>query len=175
MCIKTQAGGFTLIEVMVAAGISSLLLLVLASFSLYAGRSCASLSNYAELETQSRLALDRMSQQVRQAHGVTACTATNLVLRDADGSALEFVYDPTAETLTRIKNGVSSVLLEGCVLLRFDLFQRNPIKGTYDAYPAASPATCKLVQVTWVCTRSLLGAKLNSESVQSAKIVIRKE
>ena len=175
MSIKIRSGGFTLIEVMVAAGVSSLLLLVLASFSLYASRNCASLSNYAELETQSRLALDRMTQQVRQARGLSSCSSTNIVLKDADGSALEFAYDPAAETLTQIKNGVSTILLEGCVLLHFDLFQRNPIKGTYDAYPTASPATCKLIQVTWICSRSLLGAKLNSESVQSAKIVIRKQ
>jgi hypothetical protein len=33
----------------------------------------------------------------------------------------------------------------------------------------------KLVQVTWVCSRSILGKKVNTESVQSAKVVIRKQ
>jgi hypothetical protein len=160
---------------MIAAGVSSLLMLVLASFSLYSARNCASLTNYSELETQSRLALDKMTQQIRQSRGLTSSTSTNIVLTDADGAPLEFAYDGGARTLSRRKNGRSEVLLQGCTFLRFSLFQRNPVQGTYDAYPTATPATCKLIQVTWVCARSLLGADANTESVQSAKIVIRKK
>ena len=57
----------------------------------------------------------------------------------------------------------------------FSLYQRNPINGTYDQYPTANPDTCKLVQLSWICSRNILGKKANTESVQSAKVVIRKQ
>ena len=66
-------------------------------------------------------------------------------------------------------------LLIECDYLHFGIFQRNPVGGTYDQYPAATPATCKLVQLRWLCSRDLIHSKFNTESVQSAKIVIRKQ
>ena len=62
-----------------------------------------------------------------------------------------------------------------CDYLRFAIFQRNPIGGTYDQYATASATNCKLVQLNWICSRTILGAKVNTESVQSAKIVIRRQ
>ena len=35
--------------------------------------------------------------------------------------------------------------------------------------------SCKLVQLHWICSRKIFGAKVNTESVQSAKVVIRKQ
>ena len=66
------------------------------------------------------------------------------------------------------------IMLEGCDYLKFDVYQRNPIGGSYDMYPASSASTAKLIQVTWGCSRSVLGTKMNTEIVQSSKIVIRK-
>ncbi len=160
---------------MIAAGLSSLLMLVLASFTFYSARSCAALANYADLETQSRMAVDRITQQVRQTRGLDAGSATNLVFKDADGTPLEFYYNPSTKDLVRIKDGTTTVLLRNCDYMKFDLFQRNPVRGSYDAYPMAVPGTCKLVQLTWICSRTILGARANSETVQSAKIVIRKK
>jgi prepilin-type N-terminal cleavage/methylation domain-containing protein len=174
MSIKKRAAGFTLVEMMVATGITSILMLVLAAFTSYSTRSCASLANYSELELQSRMALDRMSQQVRQTRGMISFSSTHLVFKDADGSSLEFIYDPSAKTLTRVKGDTSTVLLEGCDYMKFDIYQRNPVKGSYDIYPTGTAGTCKLIQVSWICSRTLLGARMNTESVQSAKIVIRK-
>lgn len=174
MYIKLRSGGFTLVETMVATGISSILLVVLASFSFYSARTCAAMGNYSDLETQSRQALDRITQQIRQAQCLTAFSSTKLTFRDADGGVLAFEFNPDARTLAREKDGASQILLEGCDYAKFEIFQRNPIAGTYDAYPTAAPDTCKLIQVSWVCSRSLLGVRANTESVQSAKIVIRK-
>ena len=43
--------------------------------------------------------------------------------------------------------------------------------GFYSA--SNNPAICKLVSVSWRCSRTILGQKVNTESVQTAKIVIR--
>jgi prepilin-type N-terminal cleavage/methylation domain-containing protein len=173
--INRRSAGFTLTEVMIASGITSLLLLVLAAFSSYSSLSFASLSNYSELEYQSRMTLDRMSQQIRQTRGLISFTEHNLVFKDADGTQLEFVYDPEQKRLSRVKDGQGTTLLEGCDYMRFDVFQRNPVEGTYDVYPTGSAKTCKLIQVSWISSRHLIGSRLNTETVQSAKIVIRKK
>jgi len=96
-------------------------------------------------------------------------------LEDSDGVALSYAYDATARTLTRAKSGVSRILLKQCDRLNFSIGQRNAVGGSYDVYPAATPATCKVVNVSWICSRTIFGIKNNTESVQTARIVIRKQ
>lgn len=141
----------------------------------YSGRSFAGLANYVDLEAQSRNALDRMAQEIRQTQELLSFETNKLVFLDHDGKQLSYIYNADSKTLSRVKEQSATVLLLECDYLMFDIFQRNPIGGTYDQYSTASPATCKLVQLTWICSRKILGKTLNTESVQSAKIVIRKQ
>jgi type II secretory pathway component PulJ len=167
----------TLIELMVGTAVSSLLAVGVASLIFYTGRSFAAMGNYVILDNQSRLALDKMSREIRQANKVTEATSTSLTFEDSDGQPLKFQYDASAKTLTRIKNGVADdePLLKDCTFLEFSIFQRNPPNGSYDEYYVATPATCKLVQLRWVCRKDTLGTVYQTESVQSAKVVIRKQ
>ena len=167
----------TLAELMVATSIGSIVALGLASLSFFTARSFAAMANYVDLDHRSRIALDTMSREIRQTTRLTDSTATSLTFQDYDGGNLQYVYDKDAKTLARIKNGVpgSKPLLEECDTLAFSVYQRNPIGGTYDQYAAATASTCKLVQLRWVCSRKILGVAKNTESVQSAKIVIRKQ
>lgn len=116
-----------------------------------------------------------MTSEIRQTQKLLIGTATRLVFLDGDGTLLTYTYNAKARTLTRIKNGVTDKepLLKQCDSLKFSLFQRNPKKGTYDQFPAATANTCKLVQVQWTCSRDLIYLKWNTESILSAKIVIR--
>jgi hypothetical protein len=95
------------------------------------------------------------------------------VFLDADNSLLAYTF--TNDVLMRIKNGSSSVLLTNVDYLSFQICQRNNVAGTWDQYVAGDVSTCKLISVSWVCSRTILGSKINTESVQTAKIVIRKE
>lgn len=172
-----RRAGATLVELMVSVAISSILLLALASLTFYTGRSFAALANYVDLDAHSRGALDTMSREIRQTKRLIAGTATTLTFEDFDGKTLIYAYDATHRLLTRTKDGVpdSKPLLTECNFLNFSMFQRNPVNGSYNQYPTANPATCKLVQLRWVCSRDLITARWNTESVQSAKIVIRKQ
>ncbi len=169
-----RRAGFTLIEVLVTTAIASALIVAVASISMFSGRSLAALANYSELEQQSRIVLDRMTMEIRQAIRLTAFGSNAITLTDWDHQSLKYVYDPSARALTRLKNNQVAVLLQGCDSLTFVMYQRNTTNGTYSQYPASSPATCKLLEINWVCTRSMLGPKANTESVQSAKVCIRK-
>jgi len=158
-----------------AVGIASIVLAAVAQLIIFSGRSFSSMLNYVDLDHRSNSTLEQMSKDIRQANNVASGTAVNLVLNDFDGTPLEYAYDTGAKTFTRTKGGVSKTMLRDCEFLQFSLYQRNPCPGGYDYYPAATATNAKMVQVSWVCVRKVLGTLRNSESVQSAKFVIRKE
>jgi hypothetical protein len=169
-------GGFTLVELLVTSVTAGLVLLALASLTFYTGRSFSSLANYVDLDNYSRKALDTMTREIRQTNKLLSATTNKLTFQDYDGGELAYTFDSNAKTLVRSKNGVSDAdpLLKECTFLQFSIFQRNPVAGTYNQYPTATAATCKLVQLKWICSRSVIRT-VNTESVQSAKIVIRKQ
>ena len=159
---------------MVAAGLFSLLSLALWTLRSFAGRSFAASTNYVDMETKGRTALDYFSRDVRRSLAVASYTTNRLVFMDYDGSTnLTYTYDPSARTFVRAKGGDSKIILTECDSLDFALFQRAPVGGTYDQFPAADQATAKLIQVNWKCSRTILGGKWNTESVQTAKVMLR--
>lgn len=167
----------SLIELMVSLGVGSVIMAALAALTFYTGRSFSSMANYVDLDNYSRTALDTMSREIRQTRRLISGTETKLTFEDWDGKQLIYEYNPTTRRLTRERDGVrdGQPLLSECDFLKFSMFQRNPVAGTYDQYPTADASTCKLVQLRWVCSRDLIYSKWNTESVQSAKIVIRKQ
>jgi Tfp pilus assembly protein PilW len=177
-----QVYGMTLIEILVALAIGMVVLAVVGSLSLWSGRSFAAMANYADLDNASRNALDRLTSEVRQVQGLISYTTNaaqkELALLDSDGQPLYYRYNSTAKTLVKVKNGNTQTLLRDCTTLNFNLFQRNTVSNTFNQYQVASGTnaalTCKVVQINWICSRRLLPTVLiNSESVQTAKIVIR--
>ena len=171
-----RASGATLVEYVVATAITLTVTIAIMSFSIYTSRSLAGMMNYVELENQSRLALDTMTKEIRQTTALTAFTTNSISFQDYDTNTLTYAYSPSDGTLTRTKSGTSKVLLSGCDLLNFSIYQRNTTNGTYDQYPTSLQASnAKVIQMNWVCTRTVTGYKLNSDTVQTAKIVIRNQ
>jgi hypothetical protein len=186
MCFKRAHNsnrGIALAEMTVAIAVSAIILTALLSFTVYAAKTFAAMSNYVDLEQKSQFALDTMTSEIRQANCLTNFTTrtmangskvTNSVtFSDWDGG--ELTYNYTGNVLLRQKNGINTMLLTNVDYLCFQLFQRNPKPGEWSQYDAADIATCKLISVSWICSRKILGETMNSESVQTAKIIIRKE
>ena len=172
---KRTRAGWTMIELMVALGLSSLLLVVLMLLASYSSRSFLAIGNYVALDQASRKALDDITLKVRAADGVLQCSSNRLEL-SYRGDRLIYEYNPNTKLLSRVWNGGTTVLLTSCDSFRIAPFQRNPIGGAYDQYPATmNTDAAKIIQVSWVCSRKALNGLVNSESVQSAKIVIRKQ
>jgi hypothetical protein len=170
-----------MVEMLVAMGIGSILFLAVGTLAFYSARSFAALANYVDLDSKSRKALDVMTKDIREVDALTSYATDQLIFSGTATNGalytLSYAYNPTAQTLTRTKAGQTNLLLTGCTYLNFAIFQRNPSNGVYGNFPVddpSQPAACKLVQLTWVCSRSILGRTANTESVQSAKIVIRK-
>jgi len=169
---RRHSVAFTLVEMMIAMGLGVMVLGMVATLTMFTVRSFVAMGNYNDLERASTRALDTMSREIRQVDQVTSFTANQIVMRTMDGSTLSYVYDPNAQTLTQIKGGTRNVLLEQCDYLKFNLSQRNP-STNFTFYPATTISQAKLLDVSWRCTRTILGERLNTESVQTAKIVIR--
>ena len=104
------------------------------------------------------------------------CFFKLLVLIDADGVSPITYYIVLRSACLRAPEVESDANdLTECDWLTFDIRQRNSIGGTYDLYPVATPGTTKVVNVSWSCSRTIFGRKENTESVQTARIVIRKQ
>ena len=185
-CVKKfRAGGFTLVEYVVATSIGLLVLAVALLLWGYANRTCASLMAYVELSAASKNALDRVSQQVRNAKHVQSCSRNKLVLlmpaTGSDVSTLTYAYDAATKTLKQTivhanMQQETATLLTGCTDFEFSVFQRTPMSNSFQLYTNGwSTNTAKVVQMRWKCARKLTGDKNNVETQIAAKVVIRNQ
>ena|ERR1041385_4574606 len=173
---KRNSAAFTLVEVMVASGVGSIVLAGMMAMFWFSNRSFASLTNYLDLDQKTQATLDKMSREIRQVSMLTDYSATNLTFLNYDGSTLQYTYNPNAQTLTRVNGATSTTtLLTGCDSLQFSIYQRTPASNSFLPYPTTVVANTKVVELKWNCYRKILGSKLNTESMQSAKIVIRQK
>jgi prepilin-type N-terminal cleavage/methylation domain-containing protein len=174
--------GFTLVEVLVAAGLGSLVMAVVAALSIYSARTFSAMSNYVDLDMHSRNALDVIAREVRLSTAVVDCntnssSANYVTLTNSDAATLvKITWKPDAATLTLAKTGQpTQTLLVGCDRWKVWLYNRAPaLSSTNISFNAATNlASCKLINMSWKCSRTIMGSKLNTESVQTAQIVLR--
>ena len=173
----------TLVEMLFSIAIGLLVLGGLVETLVYGTRSLASVGNYLDLEVASRATLDQMAVDIRHVTSVKTCNPDHF-LADAEltpgtTSTIEYEYFDSLQKLVRreVTNGklTAKSVLTGCPFFKFEYFQGQPVPGTPDLYEDANnnPASCKVVRVNWTASRNILGKAFNTESIQSAQIVIR--
>jgi type II secretory pathway pseudopilin PulG len=179
---RQSSSGMTLVELMISAGIGGIVVSAVASLMFFSARSFAAMGNYVDLDQKSRNALDRMEREVRQANSVNALVtnssgyATTFALNYGTGTSnLVFTYNTTLRTVTRTLDTETYTLLTECDLFVVGLFGRNTVSNSFDQFPTTNAASAKLIRFNWTCSRTIYGNPVNTESVQSAKIVIRKQ
>jgi type II secretory pathway pseudopilin PulG len=176
---RRRREAYTFVEMMVAVAVFSVTGLALVSVYLFAMKSFAAMGNYAALSQANRQAMDKLTSEIRQARQVTSYTTNSITIVNGDSVTVSYVFIPDTKQMVRTaSDGSHQVLLNDCNLIHFNLFQRNPIGGSYDIYPAATgnwQQTVKVVQLSWKTSRSLFNGVINSEDVQTARIVIRKQ
>ncbi len=164
-------------ELVITIAISVLVLAAVGLTTSFANRTLDAIGNYADLDRQSSNALNLMARDVRQTGGLTNYTSTTLWFTNlADGKMLKYWLNTDRQTLnyTNESAGEGGTLLKGCVALNFSLFQRVPISGTTMTFnPTTNASLAKVVVLEWVCRRTNYLSLQNSESVQTAKIVLR--
>ncbi len=175
---------FSLFEFMIAAAIASLVLSMIMMLYLFGLRSFGAMSNYAQMSSHSRRALDVMARDIRQATIVLSYNPNlpvkqlQLATYDFNGPCtVTYSWDSNARVLTSTKvdnAGQSTTVtnLTGCDSWTFNLFQRTPTNA-YTFYPTTDLKLCKLINMSWKCSRTILGKKVNTEDVMTAEVVLR--
>jgi len=168
-----SARGMTLIETLIALGISTIMVAQVCALWFYSTRSFAAQASYTSLDQDSQRALDWLSRDVRQATNVTSFATNRIVLKTLSGQDITFYHD-SGKLRRSITSGNTVTLLKDCEWVNFKMYQRTPIAGTFDQYPASSLATCKLIEVNWKCSRRPFPTSTEqTEYMQSAKVVLR--
>jgi prepilin-type N-terminal cleavage/methylation domain-containing protein len=174
--IRRRRSGFSLVELLVTLAVTVLIIVVGAAASENFLRAVAFLTNSVDLDAKNRLAIDRMSREIRGCDAVVDAVSTNRLVLRSGTNLIAFEYEPEKRELIRDHPDTGTeVYLKGCDYIRFDLFRRNPLGGPYDNYPTATTTNCKIVQINWVCSRRLLGFKANTGRMESARVVIRNQ
>jgi len=172
---KPRQDAFSLIELQIALGLGLVVLAAVLSFFLFSTRSFAAMTNYLDLQQKTQIALDQMSREIRQVARLTACSSNSLTFQDYDGGTLQYAWNSQSKTLTRTKGTTTKTFLTGCDSLQFSMFQRTPSNDTFLPYSTTTVSTAKLIELQWNCSRTILGTKANTETMQSAKVVIRRK
>jgi len=185
MFIKRPSGsrkqGWTLVEMMVSIGVFSIAGLALSTIFIFSIRSFAALSNYASLDRENRYAMDTITRELRQAKKVLDYStngSSSITILSGDDQTVTYTFDSANKQMTRADATSTQVLLTNCNLLNFTLYTRAPITNSFDSYPVATnnwQQTVKVVQFTWKTSMTLPNAQVNSENVQTARVVIRKQ
>lgn len=135
----SSSAGFTLVELLVGAGLSGIIFAGILSTFLMLGRESANIQNYTEIEGSARKALELIARDAHAAYGIRSFSATSIDLAIPDSTAnapttsttvsatypdgfipdhyVEYTFDAAAKTITRTirdsthQNPVTSTLL----------------------------------------------------------------
>lgn len=178
---RSHGSAMTLTELLVSLGAGALLLTGLMALFVSSLRNFQGLGNYAQLSGQSRASLDRMSKEIRECTQIVGAS-TNLpspwlkLRNSVDGTKIIYTWDSAAGVLTSETtdgNGTTTrTNLTGCYDWQFSFYQRTPTNN-WTFYPTTNMILCKLINMSWKCSRTILGQKINTEDMTTAQIVLR--
>ncbi|EEF61595.1 PilW family protein [Pedosphaera parvula] len=176
--IAKNRNGWTLVEMMISVGLGAVIMAAVASTYIFSNRTLDATANYAELDRQSRNALDKVTGVVREVAKATSISPTSVDLQTLPDAANHFytvTFRSNNNTLEYIgTNGTTTVLLKGCSYFHFSYFQRTPLPNTTMLFnPASSADDTKVIIMDWVCKKTNYMSITDSESIQTAKVVLR--
>jgi len=178
--------GWTLVEMMVAVCLFTLGSASLMGLYVFTVKTMASMYSYCVLDQSNRQAMDLLTREIRQAKKVLAYTTNSITILAADDtgttSNVRYSFNAGTKKLVRqnLSDGTAKPLLDNCNLLQFQLFTRCPSNAVYGfgSFPVAInnwSNTVKVLQLTWKTSILQASGIANSENVQTARIVIRKQ
>lgn len=186
-CQATKAGrvprspkgeaGFTLVEVMIAATLGTMVLAGVLSTFLMLGRSGANVANYSMMETQARRALEEFSQDLRMANAVTWNSSSSITLTIPNNYALNsgrvtYSYRSANQTFVRDPKdpasaaGTEAVLIRNVVSFNYSRFDRINNPSTMDM-------TTKRIQLSMTARTATVTAAGASNIILSASYILR--
>jgi Tfp pilus assembly protein PilW len=173
---KQRSKAFTLVEVIIGATLGTMILVGVLSAFLMLGRSGANIGNYCTMETESRRALEELSQDLRMAKNVTWNSDQSVTLEVPDnytatGNRVTYALDSTTHDFYRMP-GVATETnpkqtlvrsVSSCTFARFDRVNAA----------TTSPASTKRIHFTLVVRKKSQTVAAASNTILSASYILR--
>jgi type II secretory pathway pseudopilin PulG len=171
-----RAAGFTLVELMVAAGLSAVVLAAVLSTFLFLGRSGANIQNYSDMESQARKGLELFAEDVRQASAITWTSAEQITLT-VNAAAVVYVYSSANGTFSRVDASSNRVIVSGIAAGTFK-FRAFNVAGaelplTNAAQLTAATSSTKQLQISLEASRKSRTVAAATNTVLSARFILR--
>jgi prepilin-type N-terminal cleavage/methylation domain-containing protein len=179
---RRRQRGFTLVEVLVATGLSTIVMTgVLSSFVLL-GHNSYNAANYSVMEAESRRALEVFTQEARMAKNIAWSSANRVtlsVIHETGTYLVTFAYDPgstgpTAKCFYR-QLGDASSTAPAQILVRnvtdFAFHRYKVVNGS--DFSAANDLETKQLQITLRTARTGATTVNATNAVLSARVVLR--
>ena len=163
--------GFTLVELLVATGIGSMVVAAVMTTFVFFCRTGVRMAHYSDMERQSRGVLQRFGQDAREAKAVAWVDANTLQLT-TDSGVVTYDYNSSTKRFTRTPSGGSgSVLVSGISSFRFMAYD---VTGSSVALTDSNASqNTKMVQVDIDLSRNTASAGNATAQAVSARYVLR--
>jgi type II secretory pathway component PulJ len=174
---RRQMVAWTLLEMMVATAVLSISGAAVCTAYLFGLRSFQALSNYAQLDQKNREGMDRITKEIRQASTMRPSQTGAISFVAGNGAEITYRHDAVTRQVTRWSNGVNTgPILFDCDAPRYQMGRRFPTPTNELPYEETSAVNdAKILDLTWKTGRQLRGNLTNTESIQTAKIVLRRK
>lgn len=168
--------GFTLVEVMIGATLSSFVLLAVLTAFLFMGRSGANLRNYSDMESQARRALEVFAEDVRQASAIS-WTDSSTVTLTVNTASVMYYYDSSNGNFYRRTSSGTQTIISGITAGSFS-FKAYNVAGTEmplatSANLTAASSSTKQLQISLEAARSTRTVTSATNLVLSARFILR--
>jgi hypothetical protein len=173
---KGSRWGFSNPSTLVNVGVVALAMLGSGSFGPSSMRKVATMASYPVLNHRDQNASSLIAQDIRQASSVDSASAQTVVLNTSVAgrkSRVTYVYDSKAGTVIRMEGQNTQTILKGVDSFSFSLFQRPTADAAYGKFVPAVADNARLVGCRWSCSRTIAGAKCDSESMEIAPTLLR--
>ncbi len=173
---RRRTGGFTLVEIMIGAALSSFILAGVLSTFLFMGRSGTNVQNYSEMEAQARKSLEIFAEDVRQASAITWASSTTFTIV-VNSANIDYAYDSATAGFYRRAGGVTRKLISGITPGSFTFRAFNvagselPLATAADLTAASS--STKQLQISLECQRRNTTVVAATNTVLSARFILR--
>lgn len=175
--VSVRHRAFTLVEVMVAATISVIVLAGVLSANLQVIRGGVRIGQYVEMETQVRRALDFLGRDLKSASAITWNNASDLTLTIPvpGGTTAQVTYAWTAasQAFFRVAGTSSATVIGRLELVRGIPSQAGGAAGVTfarfdrDGAAATTDAATKSIQITLTASRSARTAATSTDRVSA--------
>jgi prepilin-type N-terminal cleavage/methylation domain-containing protein len=185
---KKNRRGFTMVELMIAMSIFSMIIAGVMATSLQMLRSGYNAAQYAEMEQEARKALEIFARDARMATKATwsnTSSTTELtltVLKDASGGTYtrKYVYYPAEGTFCREYDTKKEILVNGILstagafeMKAFSIKNEEITAESIKNDPGTASANTKEIQLNLTCSRSRSTVATASNKVISARFILR--